>query len=150
MADLAYNKRARFDYDILDVLEGGLVLTGAEVKSAKAGHLQLQGSFVQIRGGEAWLKNTFIAPFKSAGIPPKDKAENPNRKILLHHREITRLLSKQKADGLTIVPIRAYIKRNLVKIEIGLARGKKKYEKRESIKKRDVERQLRERMKEGR
>lgn len=146
MSTLATNKRAKFDYQILEVFEAGLVLTGAEVKSAKLGQVQLKGSFVQVRGNVAWLKNAFISAYKPAG-KREDYDPYRDRKILLHQKEIKRFLGKQKAEGLTIVPVCVYLKRNLVKVELGLARGKRKYEKREIIKKRDVERQMREKMK---
>ena len=147
MLILASNKRATFDYHILETFEGGLVLTGGEVKSIKAGQAQLKGSFVFIRGKTAVLKGAYIAPYKPVGNQDDYDAYR-DRKILLHAREIQKLLAKQQTERLTIVPICVYVKRNLVKIEIGLARGKRQYEKRETIKKRDVERHLRERMRE--
>lgn len=147
MATLAQNKRARFDYEILDTYEGGLVLSGAEVKSAKTGRMQISGAFVFIRDGEAWLKNAFIAPYGPAGEQPEYES-NQDRKILLHKREIRRLIGKSEAEGLTIVPLSVYVKGGLIKIEIGVAKGKKQHEKRDAIKKRDVVRELRAKMKE--
>ena len=146
MATLAVNKKARFDYEILDTIEGGLKLTGAEVKSAKAGQVQLKGSFLHIQNGELWLKGAYIAPYKPAGM---QEGYDPyqNRKILVHRRELNRLVGKRQADGLTLVPLSMYTKGGIVKIKFAVAKGKKKYEKRESIKKRDVEREMRERMK---
>jgi SsrA-binding protein len=147
MSTLAINKSARFDYEILETLEGGLVLTGAEVKSIKAGHVQLKGAFLHARSGELWLKNTYVAPYKPAGT--QDGYDpNHDRKVLVRRREIVRLVSKLQIEGLTIVPLAIFTKGGLVKLEFAVARGKKKYEKRESIKKRDVQRQIREKMKE--
>lgn len=147
MATLALNKKARFDYEILETLEGGLKLTGAEVKSIKSGHTQLKGSFLHIQKGELWLKGAYIAPYKPAGT---QDGYDPyqDRKILVHKRELKRLMGKRKVDGLTIVPLSVYTKGGIIKLEFAVARGKKNYEKRETIKKRDVQREMREKMKE--
>ena len=143
---LASHKRAHFDYDILEKFEGGLALTGAEVKSAKAGHAQLSAAFLYLRGGELWLKNAIISPYGPAGEKAvHDSARD--RKVLLHRRELNRLGGKLQTAGLTIVPISLYLRRNLVKLEFGLARGKKEFEKRAAIKKREVSREIRETMK---
>jgi SsrA-binding protein len=147
MPSLAYNKRAKFDYDLLDTFEGGLKLTGPEVKAAKLGHMQMQGAFLHVRRGELWLKNAFIGKYAPAGT---QEGYDPTRtrKVLVKRSEITRLIGKTQADGLTLVPISVYTRGNLIKLEFALARGKRQYEKRETIKKRDVERQIRERMRE--
>lgn len=147
MSTLAINKRATYDYELLETFEGGLVLSGAEAKSAKAGHLQLKGSFLEVRDGELWLKNAFIAKYAPAGL---QAAYDPyrNRKALVHRRELHRLMGKSHAEGLTIVPVRVYTRGSLVKLEFALARGKKKYEKRATIRKRELDRELRTRMKE--
>jgi SsrA-binding protein len=147
MPILALNKRAKFDYELLDTFEGGLKLTGAEVKSAKAGHIQLKGAFLFIKNDELWLKNVFIAKYKPAGT---QESYDPyrDRKVLVHKGELRRLIGKSRSEGLTIVPVSVYTRRNLVKLDFATARGKKQYEKRETIKKRDMDRQLRERMKE--
>jgi SsrA-binding protein len=142
MSTLAINKRATFDYDILEKFEGGLVLTGAEVKAAKGGHVQLKGAFVEVRGGELWLKNAHISKYAPAGAQEKYDP-NRNRKVLVRRRELNRLMGKANTEGLTLIPIRVYIRGSLVKLEFALARGKKKYEKREAIKKRDVQREIR-------
>ena len=144
---LALNKRVRYDYDLLEELEGGLVLTGAEVKSVKAGHAQLKGAFLHIRSGELWLKGAFIAKYAPAGKQESYNASR-DRKVLVHRRELSRLIGKVQSDRLTLVPISVYTRGNLVKLGFALGRGKRQYEKRETIKKRDVERQLREKMKE--
>ena len=146
MATLATNKRARFDYDLLETTEGGLMLTGSEVKAAKLGHIDMKGSYLSIRNGELWIRNMHIGKYGPAGA---QEHYNPtrDRKVLVHKKEIRSLIGKHEAQGLTIVPIRVYTKNGLVKLAFALARGKKKYEKRETIKKRDTERQMREEMK---
>lgn len=145
MPTLATNKRARFDYEILETFEGGLKLTGPEVKAIKAGHLKLQGSFLHVMNNELWLKNTFIGKYQPAGEQPNYDPYQ-DRKVLVKKRELQKFLGKNHSEGLTLVPLSVYTRHNLLKLEFALARGKKKYEKRETIKKRDVERQLRERM----
>ncbi|MEK7665342.1 MAG: SsrA-binding protein SmpB [Patescibacteria group bacterium] len=142
MPTLAYNKRAKFDYEILEEMEAGLKLTGAETKSAKAGHVSFQGAYVSVRGNEAWLKAMHISPYKPAG---EQKTYNPtrDRKLLLHKREIKRLIGKSKEAGLTLVPISLYTKGDLVKLSFGIGRGKKQFEKREAIRKREIDREIR-------
>ena len=142
MSTLALNKRARFDYDILDTYEAGLKLTGAEVKSAKAGHVQLKTAYISLRNGEIWLIGAHISAYKPAGKPDNYNPER-NRKLLIKRREIKYLIGKTAEAGLTLVPISLYTKGDLVKCSFGLARGKKNYEKREAIKKRDVDRSIR-------
>lgn len=144
---VAINKRAGYDFDFLETFEGGLALTGPEVKSAKAGHIQLKGAFVLIRGGELWLKNALISRYEPAGL---QESYDPyrNRKILVRRRDISRLIGKIQVQGLTLVPIKVYLHRNRLKLAFALARGKKKFEKRAAIKKREVERQIREKMRE--
>lgn len=143
MPSLATNKKAGFDFDLQEEFEAGLVLQGWEVKSAKAGHVQLKGAFLHIHNGELWLKNAFISPYKPAGN--NEVQSDRDRKVLVHKRELKRLIGK-KSEGLTLVPLRIYTKGNLVKLVFAVAKGKKKYEKREAIKKRDVNRQIKEHM----
>jgi len=140
--DLATNDRARYDYELLDKLEAGLVLTGQETKSAKTGHLKLKGAHVAFTRGEAVLVGAHIARYPKAG-PLPDYDPERSRKLLLHKRELERLRGKREELGLTIVPLRAYMKAGRIKIEIAIARGKKQFEKRETIKKRDIDRQVR-------
>lgn len=142
MDDLASNDRARYDYDLLEKLEAGLVLDGPEVKSAKTGHLKLKGAHVTFARGEAMLVGAHIARYPKAG-PQPDYDPERSRKLLLHKRQLERLKGKREEEGLTIVPLRAYMVRGRIKIEIAVARGKKQFEKRESIKKRDLDRQVR-------
>ena len=144
MPSLATNKKAGFDFDLQEEFEAGLVLLGWEVKSAKAGHVQLKGAFLHIHNGELWLKNAFISPYKPAGN--QEVQSDRDRKVLVHKRELKRLVGKKQTEGLTLVPLRIYTKGNLVKLVFAVAKGKKKYEKREAIKKRDVDRQMNEHM----
>ena len=140
------NRKARYEYELLERFEAGIVLTGAEVKSVKAGRMQLKGAFLHIVDNELWLKNSFIAKYGPAGKQPDYKTDR-DRKVLVHKKEIKRLIGKSEAEGLTIVPISVYTRGNLLKLEFALARGKKKHEKRETIKKREVQRQIRREMK---
>ena len=142
MNDLATNDRARYDYELLEKLEAGLVLSGQEVKSAKTGHLKLKGAHVAFARGEAMLVGAHIARYPKAG-PLPDYDPERSRKLLLHKRQLDRLRGKREEEGLTVVPLRAYMVGGRIKIEIAVARGKKEYEKRESIKKRDIDRQIR-------
>jgi SsrA-binding protein len=142
MSNLAHNKKATFDYQILEEFEAGLVLTGAEVKSAKLGHISLQGSFVSIRKGEAWLKKIHISPYKKAKLAQKNYDPEHDRKLLLKNKEIDYLIGKTKEKGLTIIPISVYTTRRLVKVKIALVRGKKKFDKRQAIKNRDNTREI--------
>lgn len=137
------NRRARFDYQLLEKFEAGIVLTGPEVKSVKAGQMSLSESFVRIRDGEAWLHHAHINPYSFADN--RDYDPRRARKLLLHKNELLKLEQQTKQRGLTIVPVACYTKHQQIKLEIALAKGKKKYEKREAIKKRDLERELNER-----
>lgn len=149
---IAQNKRAFYDYEILERLEAGIELLGHEVKSAKLGRCSLRGSFVHIRpssrkatkersGGEAWLTNSTIAPYEKAG---KLTGYDPtrSRRLLLKRTDLNRLIGKHSTERATIVPLAMYVKRGLVKVEIALARGKRKFEKREAIKRREDERRM--------
>ncbi len=135
LKDLAFNKRASFDYQILDALEAGMVLTGGETKSAKLGHIHLNGSFVVPHGPALYLVNCLIEPYQAKDVLKEAKARSI--KLLLKKKEIAYLTSKIKMGGLTLIPLKVYNKRGLVKVEVALAKGKKLYDKRETIKKRD-------------
>jgi SsrA-binding protein len=139
------NRRARREYFIEDTYEAGLVLTGSEIKSIRAGRANLQDSYVTIREGEAWLVNSHVAPYKQANV--QNHEPKRDRKLLLHRRQINRLMGQVQAKGYTIVPLRLYLKDNRAKVEIALARGKKLYDKRDDLAKRqaqrDIERALR-------
>lgn len=141
MSVLALNKKGRFDYDILETYEAGLKLTGAEVKSAKKGRVNLKGSYVTIHDGQAQIINMHIAAYDKAGTQAGYDAYR-TRRLLLKKSEIDRLLGKKQEQGLTLVPLRLYTKKNLVKLEFGLGRGRKKHDKRQVIKDRETKRQL--------
>lgn len=146
MPPLAQNKKAFFDYEILDKYEAGLVLMGQEVKSVRAGQVSLKGSFISVRlkkgAPELYLINSQISPYKQAG-PLPDYNPRRERKLLLRSQEIRHLLGKKQVEGLTLIPLQIYTKHSFLKLEFAIARGKKKYDKRESIKKREVDRNLR-------
>ncbi|WP_456400665.1 SsrA-binding protein SmpB [Persephonella sp.] len=137
---IATNKQAYHNYNILDTYEAGLVLKGSEVKSIREGSVNLRDSFIRIDNGEAFIYNMYIAPYKPASKLQHDPYRK--RKLLLHKREILKLMGKVQEKGLTIIPTKLYLKNGKVKLEIALAKGKAKYEKRESIKERDIKREL--------
>ncbi len=136
MPTLATNKRATFDYEILQTYEAGLVLAGYEVKAVKLGHISLKGAYVVINGSEAFLLNAHISPYQPKNMP-LDYEPTRSRKLLLHKSEIRGLIGESKEKGLTLVPIKVYSKHGLIKLEFGLGKGKKKIDKREDIKKRE-------------
>jgi len=141
MTVIATNKRAYFDYEILENFEAGIVLTGQEVKSIKTGHVSLAGAYVTMKDNEAWLTNAHVSPYKMAGSLPGYEPTH-SRKLLLRKHELMSLVGKIKQKGLTLMPLKVYTKKGKVKLEFGLARGKKKYEKRELIKKREVKKRI--------
>lgn len=137
------NRRAYHDYQLLEKIEAGLELTGPEVKSVKEGHLSLEGSFVKIIGTEAYLVNAQIHPYSNA--PAEGYDPKRTRKLLLHKKEIMALKGRLQQSNLTLVPLSCYTTRHsFIKLEIALARGKKQYEKREALKRKDLERQVEE------
>lgn len=137
---IATNRKAYHDYHLEQTFEAGIALTGSEIKSVRAGRVNLRDSFVQIRNGEAWLVDAHIAQYEQAS---RDNHEpKRDRKLLLHKQEIARLASRVQEKGYTIVPLRMYLKGNRAKVEIALARGKRLYDKREAIAKRDSEREM--------
>jgi SsrA-binding protein len=138
--DVTVNRRARHDYFIEESVEAGLVLTGSEVKSLRAGKAQLKDSYGQIKKGEVWLFNAHISEYGPAAQFGHDPTRA--RKLLLHRREIDRLAGKVKERGLTLVPLRIYFKHGRAKVELGLGRGKKLYDKRAAIKEREVRREM--------
>ena len=141
MKILAINKRANYDYEILEKLEAGLVLKGYEVKSIKTGHISLKGAYVAITGGEAFLINANIPAYQPLNMP-KDYDPTQSRKILLRRSQIKSLVGRISQKGLTLTPIKVYSKGGLIKIEIGLGKGKRKIDKREAIKKREAKRKI--------
>ncbi len=132
------NKKAFFDYEILEKLEAGINLFGAEVKAIRLGHADLSGSFVKIIGTEAYLVNAKIFPYKYSS--PEGYDERRTRKLLLHKNEIIALKSKIEGANLALVPISIYTTKGFIKLQIGLGKGKKEFDKREKIKKRDIQR----------
>ena len=138
---VAQNKKARFDYEILSTMEAGLVLTGTEIKSIREGRVQLKDGYVKIQAREAFLLEIYIAPYPNAGPLFNHEPTRP-RKLLLHKREIQRLYGKTQEKGLSLLPLRLYLKNGKAKIELGLGRGKKKYEKRETIRRQDAKREI--------
>ncbi len=142
MASYAENRKVRFDYEILEKFECGIELIGTEVKAVRGGQMSLDGSFVIVRGGEAYLMNANIPPYQVANAP-KDYDPLQNRKLLLTKKEIEELGDSGKNKSLTIVPISVYNKGRKIKVEIALVKGKKKFDKRETIKKRETDREVR-------
>jgi len=147
MGVIIKNKNAYFSYQILEKLEAGVSLIGQEVKSIKSGRISLKGAYVSVRNNEVFLINCTIPPYQPANAPKNYDQTRP-RKLLLKKKEIKYLIGKTKEKGLTLVPLKVYTKKGKIKIEIGLAKGKKKIDKREKIKKRDVEREIRRTLKE--
>ncbi len=134
------NRKARHDYEILDTYEAGLVLLGSEIKSIRAGRVNLREGFVQARDDELWLLNVHISPYDQASTFGHDPLRP--RKLLLHRKEIGRIIARVQERGLTIVPTIMYLSNGRAKVEVALARGKKQYDKRETLRKRSSERQI--------
>lgn len=147
MSDLAVNRRARFDYEILETVEAGIELHGFEVKAIKTGHINLTGSFAVIKNNEVWLLNTTVPPYQPKNAPT-DYDQIRTRRLLLKKSEIKELIGKAAQKGLTIIPLKVYTKRGRIKVLLGLGKHKRKEDKREVIKKRETEREIR-RIKEG-
>lgn len=141
---LATNRKAFFRYEVLERTEAGVALVGTEVKSVRDGGLNFSDSFVEFRGGELFLVGCRIAPYSHGNV--MNHAPERDRKLLLHKREILKLGGKAAGKGLTLVPLRAYLRRGRVKVEIGLGRGKRTHDKREAIRRRDIERETRREM----
>jgi SsrA-binding protein len=137
---VATNRQARFNYEILDTFEAGMVLLGSEVKSLRAGQCQLKDSYADVRRGELWLENAHISPYKFA----EDGGHEPERprKLLLHRREIDRLYARMREEGLALVPIVIYFTNGKAKVELGLGKGKKRHDKRQSIIDRQQKREI--------
>ena len=137
---VAQNKKARHDYSIVDTIEAGIVLTGTEIKSVRAARIQLKDGYAQIKNGEAWLINVHIAPFEQGNIWNQDS--DRTRKLLLKKKQITKLQNDLKGTGMTFVPLKVYLKNGFAKVLLGIAKGKHDYDKRESIKRREQERDI--------
>ena len=144
---ISTNRKAYHDYFVDETLEAGLVLVGSEIKSIRAGQVNLRDSYVTLRNGEAWLIGAHIAGYSEASYQDHDPRRD--RKLLLHRREIAKWRSKVEQRGFTMVPLKLYLKNNRAKVEIALVRGKHTYDKREAIAQRDSERDLRRELKEA-
>jgi len=134
-----FNRKARHDYFIVESFEAGIVLSGFEAKSVKMGRVDLSDSFARVENGEVFIKNLYIHPFQT---PPQGYNPRADRKLLLHRKQIEHLIGKVGQSGITLIPLSLYTKRNFVKVELGLAGSKKKYDKRRAIKERDQARKL--------
>jgi SsrA-binding protein len=138
--DVAVNRRAYHDYFIDEKYEAGVMLTGTEIKSVRSGRTNLRDGYVRIDSNEAWLENVHISPYAQGNVMNQEPVRP--RKLLLHRKEISSLIGKVKQKGYTLIPLRVYIARNRAKVEIGLARGKRQYDKREAIAARDAKREI--------
>ena len=138
---VADNRKARHDYFIDESYEAGLALTGSEIKSVRAGRVNLRGGYARVVGGEVWLYDVHISPYEQSGTHFNHEPTRP-RKLLLHRREINRILGQVERQGFTLVPLRVYFKGRRAKVDLGLARGKKLYDKREDIAKREARRDI--------
>lgn len=141
---IAQNKKARHDYTIIDTIEAGLVLTGTEIKSVRASRIALKDGFAQVKNGEVWLSNVHIAPYEEGNIWNQEPERR--RKLLLHKKQIRKLEQELKGTGITLIPLKVYLKNGFAKLLLGLAKGKHDYDKRETIKRneqnRDIARQI--------
>lgn len=135
------NRRARYDYSIVEEYEAGIVLTGTEIKSIRMGRMNIKDSYAIVRNEEVYLLNAHVSSYEKGNIFNHD--ENRTRKLLLHQREIKKINNKLSLEGYTLVPLKVYFVRGRAKILLGLGKGKKNYDKREDIKKRDMEREIR-------
>lgn len=138
---LAQNKKAYHDYNILETIEAGIVLTGTEIKSVRASRINLKDGYAQIRNGEAWLMNVHISEYDQGNRFNHDPLRA--RKLLLHKKEINKLIGETGQQGITLVPLKVYLKNGFAKVLLGVAKGKHEYDKRETIKRRDQEREIR-------
>ena len=134
------NRKARYDYEIEDTYEAGIVLTGTEIKSIREGKVNIKDSYAIIRNNEIYLLNTHISQYKEGNIFNHD--EDRTRKLLLHKKEILKLRDKLEVEGYTLVPLKIYFVKNKAKVLIGVAKGKKNYNKKETIKERDIQREM--------
>jgi SsrA-binding protein len=141
---VATNRKARFEYFLLDTMEAGIALQGSEIKSIRLGQISLAEAYVEVDGQEAWLVDAHVAPYEQSGKFFNHEPRRP-RKLLLHRDEIRKLWDAVRQKGVTVVPIRVYLKQGRAKVEIAIAKGKKLYDKRQAIAKRDAEREMQQR-----
>jgi len=137
---LAQNRKASHDYIILDTIEAGMVLTGTEIKSVRKAKINLKDGYASIRNGEVFLQNVHISPFEQGNIFNHDPLRT--RKLLLHKKQIKYLIEETKTTGVTLVPLKVYLKNGVAKVLIGLAKGKKSYDKRDALKQKDMKREI--------
>ena len=140
-----YNRKAKHDYFIEDTYEVGIVLTGTEIKSVRAGNANIKDSYGVIKNNEVFLLNMFISQYKEGNIFNHD--ETRTRKLLLHKKEIKKISEKVNTQGLTLIPLKLYLKNNILKVELGICRGKKNYDKREALKEKDIKRNINKQLK---
>ena len=140
-----YNRKAKHDYFIEDIYEAGIVLTGTEIKSVRAGNANIKDSYGVIKNNEIFLLNMFISQYKEGNIFNHD--ETRTRKLLLHKKEIKKINEKVNNQGLTLIPLKLYFKNNILKVELGICRGKKNYDKREALKEKDIKRNINKQLK---
>ena len=134
------NRKARFNYEIIDTIECGIVLKGTEIKSIRAGKANIKDSYGIVKNNEAYILNMHISPYENGGV--FNHEETRTRKLLLHKNEILKLKNKLELEGFTLIPLKVYFVNGKAKIELGLCKGKKLYDKREDVKKRDIEREI--------
>ncbi|MHC5249066.1 SsrA-binding protein SmpB [Enterococcus sp. LJL120] len=137
---IAQNKKARHDYSIIDTIEAGIVLQGTEIKSIRNGRINLKDGFARVRNGEVYLLNVHISPYEQGNIFNHDPLRT--RKLLMHRKQIDRLIGETKNTGVTLVPLKVYLKNGFAKVLIGIAKGKKQYDKREDLKRKDINREI--------
>jgi len=137
---IAQNRKASHDYTIIDTVEAGVVLKGTEIKSVRNRRVNLKDGFARIRNGEAYLLNVHISPYEQGNLFNHDPLRT--RKLLLHKKQIARLEAETKNSGVTLIPLKMYLKNGFAKVLIGIAKGKKKYDKREDLKRKDIDREI--------
>lgn len=137
---IAQNRKARHDYTVVDTMEAGIVLQGTEIKSIRNGRINLKDGFARVRNGEVYLLNVHISPYEQGNIFNHDPLRT--RKLLLHKKQIAKLITETKNTGITIVPLKVYIRNGYAKVLIGLAKGKKQYDKREDLKRKEINREI--------
>ena len=143
---IAQNKKARHDYSILETIEAGVVLQGTEIKSVRDSRINLKDGFVRIRNGEAYLYNVHISPYDQGNIFNHDPLRT--RKLLMHKKQIAKLTAETKNTGVTLIPLKLYIKNGFAKVLVGVAKGKKQYDKRQDLKQKDMNREINRTLKE--
>ncbi len=137
---IAQNRKARHDFTIIDTIEAGIVLKGTEIKAIRASRINLKDGFARVRNGEVYLSNVHISPYEQGNLFNHDPLRT--RKLLMHRKQIDRLIGETKNTGVTLVPLKVYIKNGFAKVLIGIAKGKKQYDKREDLKRKDMKREI--------